>query len=166
MVPLSTWHIFAEVVRSRIRVVKLSRWPCMRARASQRGNFPKFAKSHLIWNHSSSIRLAKLGVMEWSAEVYRVTWGQSSTVALLCYVQAMELFSGWSKNGINETAKMPKIGSIFRHKISYLEKYSNNRVPRSNRTWCYKCLTPPIIGHTGELTILPNESTRNFNLRQ
>ena len=166
MVPLSTWHIFAEVLRSRIRVVKLSRRPCMRARASRRGKFPKFAKSHLIWNHSALIRLAKLGVVEWSAEVYRVTWGQSSTVALLCYVRAMELFSGWSKNGINETAKMPKIGSIFRHKISYLEKYSNDRVPRSKRSKSCSYLNTPSIDLDGEAIPFTHALTRNFNLRK
>ena len=134
MVPLSTNYILPELARFQIHVQKLWRPTCGRARASGTAKFLKSLMSHLIRNDSASIRLAKLGVVEWSAEVYRVTWGQSSTVTLLCYVRAMELFSGWSKNGINETAKMPKIGPIFRHKISYLEKYSMDRVPRSNRT--------------------------------
>ena len=166
MVPLSTWYIFPEVVRSRIRGLKLSRPTYMRTSASRTLKSVKSLISPLNINETASIRLGKLGVAEWFPGVCSVTWGQSSTVAFLSYVRAMELFSGGSKNGNNETAKMPKIGPIFRYKISYLEKYSNNRVPKSNRTWCYKCLTTPIIGHTGELTILPNESRRNFNLRK
>ena len=166
MVPLSTKYIFPELARFQIHVHKLWRPTCVRSKASRTLKSVKSLISPLNINETASIRLGKLGVAEWSAEVYRVTWGQSSTVNLLCYVRAMELFSGWSKNGIYETAKMPKIGPIFRHKISYLEKYSTDGLPRSNRTWCYKCLTTPIIGHTGELTIFPNESARNFNLRK
>ena len=166
MVPLSTKYIFPKVARFQFRVHNLWRPTCMRSGATRTLKSVKSLMSPSIWNETASIRLSKLGVARWFPGGCSVSRVQSSTAAFLCYVRAMELFSGGSKNGNNETAKMPKIGPIFRHKISYLEKYSKDCVARSNRTWCYKCLTPPIIGHTGELTILPNESARNFNLRK
>ena len=158
--------MFPEVVRSRIRGLKLSRPTCMRAGASRTWKSLKFAKSHLIWNDFLSVHVTKLPTPQWTPVVNGLTGCQLRPFPLLWYVCAMELFSCWSKNGINETAKMAKIGSIFAHKISYLEKYSNHRPQTRKRSASSSYLNTPSIGLDCEAIPFAHERTRNFNLRK
>ena len=117
-------------------------------------------------NDFSSRRVTKVSTPQWAPVVYGLTWGQLRPFAFLWCVRAMELFLCWSKNGPNATAKIPKIGSIFRHKISYLEKYSNDRVPRSKRSKSSSYLDTPFIGLEGEAIPFAHALSRIFNLRK
>ena len=117
-------------------------------------------------NDFSSRRVTKVSTPQWAPVVYGLTECQLRPFAFLWYVCAMELFSCWSKNGINETAKIPKIGQIFWHKISYLEKYLHHRPHRSKRSKSISYLDTPFIGLEGEAIPFAHALSRIFNLRK